>query len=435
MQKFIEENFVHCEYRDLARLCDEVKSGSGLSTRLDEFEKTFFPLADWVERRFPFYAHVSISTYGLRFEFREHHFLRDLETSLPELLDTLARLTPFMRPASDTRRDSDLVAGLVAREKFLSRSIVSATFSLVEAFLSGLFFTAVHTKSLGSLACDEDFLNYAAKKENAPLTNRLDRVVQFASLGTESGSDQPFKTFIEVGKRYRDAIHHTTPFQRKDVELGGRLTALYEINSNIALHCIVLSSATVLKISQWAYGAPDATDIASRCSELLEKAHRRGLPTKRKRGSPLEPQKLRCTHCAIVHDAGYRFLTAQAITGTVCTMTGDQPRTGSRELSERRLMFALGLDAVLLHGFSATARAAYWGTPPEIPDADALAWTFLAIVGALGLYALRCWRPIIYGVVEIIVAVFVIYFSIAPAKQSAITVCNGKALWGLGCYF
>jgi hypothetical protein len=103
----------------------------------------------------------------LKFEFPEHHFLRDLETSLPELMDTLERLTPFMRPASDTRHNSDLVAGLVAREKLLSRSIVSATFSLVEAFLSGLFFTAVHTKTLGSLACDKDFLDYAAKKESA----------------------------------------------------------------------------------------------------------------------------------------------------------------------------------------------------------------------------------------------------------------------------
>jgi hypothetical protein len=121
------------------------------------------------------------------------------------------------------------------------------------------------------------FSELRSQKESAPLKDRLDHVVQFVSLGTESGSDQPFKTFIDVGKRYRDAIHHTTPFQRKDVELGGRLTALYEINSNIALHCIVLSAATLLKISQWTYGTPDATDIASRCSGLLEKAHRAWL--------------------------------------------------------------------------------------------------------------------------------------------------------------
>lgn len=124
----LEHNFARCEYNDLARLCDEIKSGSGLSTRLDKFEKTFFPLADRVKQQFPFYAHVSISTYGLRFEFPEHHFLRDIETALPELLDTLARLTPFMTPSADTKRDSDLVARLVAREKFLS-----VTFSLVEA--------------------------------------------------------------------------------------------------------------------------------------------------------------------------------------------------------------------------------------------------------------------------------------------------------------
>jgi hypothetical protein len=124
VQKFIQENFAHCECRDLARLCDEVKPGSGLSIRLDEFEKTFFPLSDSVKRRFPFYAHVSISTYGLRFEFPEHHFLREIETSLPELLDTLARLTPFMKATSGTRRDSNVVAGLLSREKFLCRKLL-----------------------------------------------------------------------------------------------------------------------------------------------------------------------------------------------------------------------------------------------------------------------------------------------------------------------
>src|SRR4051812_38640420 len=50
-------------------------------------------------------------------------------------------------------------------------------------------------------------------------------------------------------------------------------------------------------------------------------------------------------------------------------MSGNQPPRGPREFSERRLMFALGLGAAVLHGFSSTAGAAYWGTPPEVPDA------------------------------------------------------------------
>ena len=41
--------------------------------------------------------------------------------------------------AQVTREEPGQVADLIARENFLSRSITSAAFSLVEAFLSGLF--------------------------------------------------------------------------------------------------------------------------------------------------------------------------------------------------------------------------------------------------------------------------------------------------------
>jgi len=69
VQRFISENFVHCEYADLARLCDAVEVGSGISLRLDEFEKLFFPLAKRVKGRVPFYSHVHVSTFGLQFEY------------------------------------------------------------------------------------------------------------------------------------------------------------------------------------------------------------------------------------------------------------------------------------------------------------------------------------------------------------------------------
>ncbi|MGH9771582.1 MAG: hypothetical protein ACRD4Q_07780, partial [Candidatus Acidiferrales bacterium] len=271
-KNFIDRNFLHCDYGQLARLCDEVNVGSDLSLRLNEFEQKYFLLAESVKRRVPAYAHVHISTYGLQFEFPEHHFLRDIETSLPELLDTQSRLATFTGPEFDSRRDRDVIGGLVAKGNFLSRSIISATFSLAEAFLSGLFFTAVHSKSVGHLPCDEEFLKYAATKESAPLRDRLDRVVRFTSAGAESGDSEPFKTLLETGKRYRDAIHHTTPFQRKDVEPGGRLSALYEINADLALRCVVLSAATLLKISQWSNPESKEADVAMRCDKILQQA-------------------------------------------------------------------------------------------------------------------------------------------------------------------
>jgi hypothetical protein len=159
------------------------------------------------------------------------------------------------------------VSGLIGASP---RSIISAAFSLAEAFLSGLFFSAVHLRSVGRLHCDEEFSRFAANKESAPLRDRLDRVVRFSSEGAESGNDDPFKAFIEIGKRYRDAIHHTTPFQRKDVELGGRLAALYEISGDQALQCVALSTATLLKITLWTDPHSDESDIAVRCSKILQ---------------------------------------------------------------------------------------------------------------------------------------------------------------------
>jgi hypothetical protein len=270
IKAFIDSNFLRCGYEELARLLDEIDVGGGLSIRLDEFEKKFFPLAESVKRRVPAYAHVSISTFGLQFEYPEHHFLKDIETSLPELLETRSRLATFAGPEFNSRRDRDIVAPLVAKEKFLSRSIISAAFSLAEAFLSGLFFSAVHLGSVGRLHCDEEFSRFAANKESAPLRDRLDRVVRFSSEGAESGNDDPFKAFIEIGKSYRDAIHHTTPFQRKDVELGGRLAALYEISGDHALQCVALSTATLLKITLWTDPHSDESDIAVRCSKILQ---------------------------------------------------------------------------------------------------------------------------------------------------------------------
>jgi hypothetical protein len=171
-----------------------------------------------------------------------------------------------------SRHDRRSVAEFVAKENFLSRSIISASFSLAEAFISGLFFSAINAKSIGHLDCNEEFLKFAATKESAPLRDRLDCVVRFASNGKVSGTDEPFRTLIDVGKRYRDAIHHTTPFQRKDVEPGERLTALYEINGDIALRCVVLSTSAILQISRWINSESYQTDVASRCEKLIQDA-------------------------------------------------------------------------------------------------------------------------------------------------------------------
>jgi hypothetical protein len=149
--------------------------------------------------------------------------------------------------------------------------MVSASFSLVEAFMSGLFFTALSTNSVGILDCDDDLLRYAKRGERAALKDRIDRVVRFASSGKADGGSDPFKSFIEIGKRYRDAIHHTTPFGRKGIDAGDRLDALYEVSSDVAMLCALLSLDTVLGISGWIYDRDEGSTVADDCKTLRDK--------------------------------------------------------------------------------------------------------------------------------------------------------------------
>lgn len=270
--KFISDNFENCGFKELAQLCDEVQIGQGIYLRLDEFESRYFNLNDRIRRRFPFHAHISISTWGMQFEYPEHHFIRDLESAIITIAEMRPKIDEFRNRIRDPKKEQQQLADLVAREKFLSRSIISAGFSLVEAYLSGLFFEALNRKSIGPRECGETFLSFARSGESAALKERLNRVVRFASNGSATGDDEPFSSFIKEGKLFRDAIHHTTPFGRRDIEAGARLTALYSINEPIAVRCAVLSLKTVLKISHWIRGDSE-TAIAAACEHILKLAH------------------------------------------------------------------------------------------------------------------------------------------------------------------
>lgn len=267
---FITKNFANCNYDDLAKLCDAIKPGIGLTLRLDEFENSFFLLNQKIKSQFPFYAQVCISIYGLQFEFPEHHFMTDIQTGFSDLKEIRKQLEELGITEVNMKSKRDDIAPLIGREKFVSRSLVSAAFSLVEAFISGLFFTALHLKKLGNIRCDDALLQYARNKESAALKGRIDAIVKFASQGTVGGEVYPFKAFIEIGKHFRDAIHHTTPFGRKDLEAGQRLEALYSVKFDVAVVCCLLALETVLKICAWLYGEGGGGEIAETC-KLLRK--------------------------------------------------------------------------------------------------------------------------------------------------------------------
>jgi hypothetical protein len=95
-----------------------------------------------------------------------------------------------------------------------------------------------------------------------------------------------------------------------------------------------------------------------------------------------------------------------------------------------RLIFALSLSVAVLYGLSPASWAAYYPPPERVPYWYGIVGTFIAIVVALGLYAIRCFWPFWYGLLETLAALCIIFFSIAPAKAN-MTVCNDDVL----CFF
>lgn len=267
--KFIEENFVGIGLEELAQLSESILPGVGLSLRLSEFEATHFGLAPSVKRRFPAHSHLRISLWGMQFEFPEMHFLNDIEAGSIELNQVSALLKPSAAVVGNPKSQQIEVAHLVSRQKLLCRALVSASFSLLEAYLSGLFFIAANESRLGNAATNEDFRGFARSKESAPLKTRLDRVLREASGGHASVDDEPIRGYIDTGKRYRDAIHHTSPFERKDVEAGGRLIALYELDPVIAFTCVEHSLFTVSLLERLIWQDELETDVMQRSRALL----------------------------------------------------------------------------------------------------------------------------------------------------------------------
>lgn len=268
IENFMIKHFSDCSFANLAQLCDTIVPGCGMNLRLDEFERVHFRLNDTVKSKYPFYTHMRISCSGLQFEFPEHHFLNDIEVGFIYLKNILEDIIKLKITDSNLKEHKSVVSPLISREKFISRSLISASFSLVESYVSGIFYTVVNVGRIGITECDPEFINFAKNKESGPLKDRLGRIAKFASNGTLNSESEPFDSFIKIAKRYRDAIHHTTPFGRKDIEIGERLETLYEIDGELAILFSLFALDTVLKLFELIDTPQTESVIFQRCRSI-----------------------------------------------------------------------------------------------------------------------------------------------------------------------
>jgi hypothetical protein len=118
------------------------------------------------------------------------------------------------------------------------------------------------------VACGDELRKWIAddRKKQKPLRERLTKLSFTMSDGQLPPST--FDEFIEVGKRLRDAIHHTSPFERKGVLPGQRLLDVYRVKTDAAVQVALLGIDAVVKLSTWIAAGTPRTETADRCEAL-----------------------------------------------------------------------------------------------------------------------------------------------------------------------
>ncbi len=271
--KFMDSNFNNCSFDEMARLGDCSLQGQGVYLPLDQFEREFFLISEPVKRVVPTYAHVSISTFGLQFEFPEIHFLNDIQSCIDNIESNEGAIQKLKSEKTLKLGLRDTAHSVVAHRRFLCRSLVSASFSLVEAYLSGLFFSALKSGIFNGRVCDPDLTQFFSTKESASLKIRLNRIAAEISPEVTGAFPLILRSFLEEDKPYRDAIHHTTPFERRQQgrSPGDRLLDLYKIDEKIALRCTANSLDIILMIARAIGGNEDESTVVRECTKLSQR--------------------------------------------------------------------------------------------------------------------------------------------------------------------
>ncbi len=246
---FCRKNFRGMTIKKLAGLYDQVQPPYGLKAPLVEFEERVAKLNDVVTKHCPKHATVSISLWGLQFEFPEDHLSKDLRLHVRNAREANESLKK-MRGKSHALllRDQSNIATLHQQLLASVRASLFSCHSLMEAYFNGLGWeflrvngnnTALSEKQRKFLAGEEGTLR--KKVAEFPV------IISGKSRGIEY--EKSIGILFDVLKPFRDSIAHPSPFSAPE-KFGGydKLSKLYEADYPLAelaltLTCDVLTKA------------------------------------------------------------------------------------------------------------------------------------------------------------------------------------------------
>lgn len=250
IKKFCSRNFEGLKEASLERLYLDIKANRGLSLPLEAFEEKYGQVKPKVLGGKPKHATVVISLWGLQFMFPEDFLSKDVMEALrlgKQAAEDLERFESV--PHRLLEEDRDEIAKLVRTKEFTNRSCIIACFNLVEAYLNGLAWDFCRDqRAIEKLSNRRQQLlkdSYHAKFKDKLI--KYSKIITGQNLWDET--DEQVTWFLDVVKRYRDALVHPSPFSVPNrFEDYEKLALFYEIDLELAQRAAQVSNSLLRRM-------------------------------------------------------------------------------------------------------------------------------------------------------------------------------------------
>ena len=237
IDRFCKSNFVGMTEQKLSELYEDIKSVRGLEMPLATFQERYARIKPSSLSGNPLHSTVHISLWGLQFEFPEKYLADDIVVALQMSIKVNKALAAWLKQSHRALIIGKPTIARLHRElKFYSRMAVLSCFNLVEAYFNSLaweFLQAPGSRS-GISPADKKCLEDTSQVSLSKKILKYHEIIVGRQIFFRD--QDPFKSFIQIVKPYRDSLVHPSPFLAPE-KFGGydKLRVLYRIDVDTAL--------------------------------------------------------------------------------------------------------------------------------------------------------------------------------------------------------
>lgn len=279
IKKFSAKNFENINEKKLSKLYEKIKDDRGFEMPLVEFEKQFSKIKKSAYKGCPSHLTISISLWGLKFQFPEEELSKDIAKGLSIAVSTEKELEELKKLNHKLLVEKqDHIGEKMRLKNFASRSVLMASFNLMEAYLNGLAWDFLQNAQELTLSNRQrSLLNDGT---SASIRDKLKKYPKIIS-GIENWEKEPseIQSFLDIVKPFRDSVVHPSPFNAPE-KFGGydKLRNLYRIDVDTAVLCSNLAIAIIENIHNFVNSGNEElpgwlVDLKEKVQTIFERTH------------------------------------------------------------------------------------------------------------------------------------------------------------------